>query len=301
MINCDNKRRGFGLRKVLHYHSLVAFLIISPALHAEEKTDVAKGKKVYDVGCLVRTGSTLEYAANNMAYEYMKIQPEAKISTKTTGAYFVWKAVIEKTSQLGITVGKGPAPELEKLLHDEKENLIIKKFGTVGMAVIVSKNSPVSDISIDDIRKIFSGEISNWSEIFGPDKPIHVYGPSPNEFVTSFIKSEVLLEGQLLTPKQISKPSSTVAQIIAEDPDGIAFVSLAGITKDVKALSIDHVEPSQKNVIAKKYPLTSEGKIIYLDSANHTTHDFAKFLLTRKQNKKWLDELQVAGVEEVED
>lgn len=280
---------------------LASIFVISSQLQAEDKSDANKKKKTYDVGSIVRTGATAEHFSNHMAFDYMQIQPEAKISVKTIGAYNVYKAVIEKTAQLGVVVGKGPTAELEKILHDTKENLIIKKLGTVGMAVVVNKGSPVGDISVDDLIKVYTGQITNWSEIFGLDQPIHVYAPSPSEFAKVFISEELLPDGQLITASAISKPSSQLNSILQEDPNGIGLVSFSGIGPDVKALRVNHVVATTEQIVSKKYPLTSELRVLYLDSANHTTHDFAKFLLTRKLNKKWLDEIKIVGVEEVED
>jgi len=293
-------------RRILKLSAIVSILLasifaVSSQLLAEDKSDADKKKKSHDVGSIVRTGSTAELLSNNMAFDYMKIQPEAKISVKTVGAYYVWKSVIEKTSQLGVVAGSGPAPELEKMLHDQKDNLIIRKIGTVGMAVVVNKDLPVGDIALDDVIKIYTGEITNWSAVSGPDRPIHLYGPSPDEFTKTFVYEELLKGGKLITASQISRPSNQLNTILKDDPDGIGLIPFAGVGSNIKAILIDQIPPTVEQILAKKYPLTSELRVIYLDRANHTTHDFAKFLLTRKLNKKWLDANKIVGVEEVED
>jgi hypothetical protein len=105
----------------------------------------------------------------------------------------------------------------------------------------------------------------------------------------------------VITNAQISRPSASLNTILPNDADGIGIMSLYLVGPNVKMISVNNIPLDVETITNKKYPLLSELRVIYLDSSNHTTNDFAKFVLTRKLNKKWLDAMKIVGLEEVED
>ena len=289
-------------RQIIQVSSLVMILILPHQVYAADKSDVEKKpKSVRDVGSIVLSGSTADPFTNLIAFDYMKVQPEALISVRTIGAYNVWKGVVQQTAQLGIVAGNGPVAELKKILYKNKLNLIIKKIGTLGLAVVVNKTNPIQDISLADLKKIYTGEINNWSKISQSDHAIKLYAPSPEEFARTFVNEELVTDGKVITNAQISRPSASLNTILPNDADGIGIMSLNMVGPNVKMISVNNIPLDLETITNKNYPLLSELRVIYLDSSNHTTHDFAKFVLTRKLNKKWLDAMKIVGLEEVED
>jgi len=169
------------------------------------------------------------------------------------------------------------------------------------MAVVVNKTNPIQDISLADLKKIYTGEINNWSKISKSDHAIKLYAPSPEEFARTFVNEELVTEGKVITNAQISRASASLNTILPNDVDGIGIMSLNMVGPNVKMISVNNIPLDVETITNKNYPLLSELRVIYLDSSNHTTNDFAKFVLTRKLNKKWLDAMKIVGLEEVED
>jgi len=269
------------------------------SLNAEEK-GISNNKQDRDVGCIVRTGLTAEFFSQNMAMEYMKIQPDALISVKTVGAGNVFKNVVEATADLGIVAGYGPNIELQKVLQKEKRNLIKKEIAIVGIRVITHKNNPIVNISKDKLIDIITGKINNWKDLSGQDKPINVYMPLPDEAFRAYVEKELLSETLKITNEQRSIRSNTVTKLMEDDQYGIGIVNMVLNTSSVKVMQIDGFEPTFENIKNKKYPLRFPLYVIYLESSSHTTQEFAKFITTRSINKKWLDALKMVNTEELE-
>lgn len=131
-----------------------------------------------------------------------------------------------------------------------------------GLLLVTSPQNPLRAITEENIGLVFAGEISNWSEIGGPDAPIRVYALSNDtsmgeQFETTMLRPQGL---QMREDAITLENDSELSAAVAKDPFGIGFTSFVH-RKDAKPLAIEGVcglqtPPSEFAIKAEEYPLT---------------------------------------------
>lgn len=123
-----------------------------------------------------------------------------------------------------------------------------------GIAVIVHPSNPVTDLSIEQIRKIYTGEIRNWKDLGGPDQAIVVISRDTNSGTYETFETMVLSK-QKLTPKaEYVGSNGAIRQRVMSTPAAVGYVGLA-FTEGVKAVTVNKIPATTETVIGKTYPI----------------------------------------------
>ncbi|MFC1513208.1 phosphate ABC transporter substrate-binding protein [Thermodesulfobacteriota bacterium] len=138
----------------------------------------------------------------------------------------------------------------------EQYRLISRPLALDGIAVAVHVANPVSELSVEQVKKIFSGQIDNWQALGGTDAPIVRYGRKQGSATREIFEKKML--GQRGAAEcNIVSSNSTMRNILAMDRDGIGYLSIGYIQPaKVKGITIDGVIPSQQNARNGKYGVT---------------------------------------------
>ena len=133
-------------------------------------------------------------------------------------------------------------------------------LGMDGLAIIVSKENKVDKITLDQLRHIFVGEITNWSELGGENKPIHLHTRPDRSGTYKYFCDKVLLGRSVSDYAKRHPENSEVTDAVTEDPDAIGFVPMAK-TAGAKVLKVavdgspNYYLPSAASVPSGQYPL----------------------------------------------
>ena len=143
-------------------------------------------------------------------------------------------------------------------LKDEEKSLV---EGTTvaydGIALLVNPENPVKNISLEDVKKIYTGEITNWKEVGGDDAQIVVVSREEGSGTRDAFQEIVGYESEeLLKDATISDGSGAVKTTVAGNKNAIGFASFEYIDSTVSALNINDVEPTADNVKAGNYKLS---------------------------------------------
>ena len=129
----------------------------------------------------------------------------------------------------------------------DASQLVDHRVAIVGITPIVTPGVGVTDLSMEELRGIFTGKYSNWSELGGKDLPIVVLNRAKGSGTRATFDKWVLAgEESIITQEQES--NGTVRQIVASTPGTISYVSFSYVNEDVEALSVDGVKPTPENV-----------------------------------------------------
>ena len=122
----------------------------------------------------------------------------------------------------------------------------IKQIAIDGIAIAVHKDNPVQDLTTEQIRKIFTGEIKNWSELGGQDKAITTLGREAASGTRDGFESIFSIE----SPVYAAELSSTgeIVTKISSDISAIGYVSLESLNDSVVACKVDGVEATEENI-----------------------------------------------------
>ncbi len=153
-------------------------------------------------------------------------------------------------------------------------------IGAYDVAVIVNANSPVTNLTLDQVRDLFIGTAKNWKDVGGPDAPVHLYIRHPNSGTYLGFR-ELAMENKpyALNVKTFTNYTEIVQQI-AQDPSGIGYATIIQANKPgVKAVSIGGIAPTVSAVNKGQYPYARVLRL-YTDKASETStaREFLQFV-----------------------
>lgn len=204
---------------------------------------------------VVEGSTTVLPIAQRCAEEYMNAHAAADISVRGGGSGVGITSLIEGTCDIANSSRPIKDEELEKAVKRgkaPKANVIAMD----GIAVIVNPSNEVSALTRKQLKDIYTGKVSSWASLGGPDKKIVVVSrDSASGTFEAF--GELALDKQKVRSDALMEASNqAVASVVAQTPGAIGYVGLAYMNKGVKALEIDGVKPSQKTVLKKEYKLS---------------------------------------------
>lgn len=125
-----------------------------------------------------------------------------------------------------------------------------------GLAIVVHPSNPISGLSVKQIRAMFAGELTDWSQVGGSGGPIRLIVREESSGTREAFMTLVMGKGQRVSRKAISQDSNgAIKELVKEDRHSIGFMSLGLVTKELKALRVDDVSATVENVVTGTYPL----------------------------------------------
>jgi phosphate transport system substrate-binding protein len=184
-----------------------------------------------------------------LAEEYAHVNPEKHIDVQGGGSSAGIQAVESDTAELGMS---------SRSLKESEHHLWSIVIAKDGLAIIVNPNNPVVNLTIDELRGIYSANYVNWNQLGGPDARIHIITREEGSGTRSAFEEMVMGEHRI-TPRAIVQDSNgAVRQLVSADPYSIGFISLGLVDigeRFVKALRIDGVAATRNNVLNGDYTL----------------------------------------------
>jgi len=116
-----------------------------------------------------------------------------------------------------------------------------------GIAIIVNPENTVSDLSLESIAKIYTGQITNWSEVGGRDAEIVLIGREAGSGTRDGFESITETKDMCLYRQELTSTGDVITTV-SQNPDAIGYASLASVSDIVKALSVDGVVPGEESV-----------------------------------------------------
>jgi phosphate transport system substrate-binding protein len=195
---------------------------------------------------------------------------------------------LEQCSAVIQAVGEGRADvgiiyrEIEQSELEAYPNLQAYAFGGAAIVIGVHPDTLVEELTMKQVRDIFAGEITNWSEVGGSDEHIIVvsYGEvSPTR--AWFEKTVMGPNGTGITDIVLIQPEP-VWLTVSTTPNSIGYFSIHGLNESVKALVIDGVEATETNAIRGTYPLTARFRMVTNGAASGMVKDWLDFILSEQ-------------------
>ena len=157
-----------------------------------------------------------------------------------TGSGSGIKAVQEGRCDIGLSSRELKAEEKEAGLGG-----IVLAYD--GIAIIVNPENPVSDLSVETIAKIYTGEITNWSEVGGNDVEIVLIGREAGSGTRDGFESITDTEDACQYRQELTSTGDVITTV-AQNPGAIGYASVASVKDTVKALTVDGVAPTEANI-----------------------------------------------------
>jgi phosphate transport system substrate-binding protein len=218
------------------------------------------------------------------ADQYMEAHPDADIQITGGGSGVGIQAIGAKTVDIGMTSREVTKDEMTKY-----PSFVVTTVAQDGIAVIVNPSNEIKFITQDQVKNIYLGTITKWTEINGANVPgtnnqIVVVGRDSASGTRTYFDEVVLLKATP-TKNMLEKNSNgAVLQTIAQTPGSIGYVSIGFVSKDVKPLPIwwnsqQFIAPTLENVKTKTYPISRDLYVITNGKPTGLTGDFIKYIL----------------------
>ena len=201
-------------------------------------------------GTISLAGSTsMEKLCEAMSESFMADNQGITVTVEYVGS----GAGIESLSKGSVDIGNSSRNlKPEELSNGCVENVVALD----GIAVIVDKNNGVTDISSENLKKLYTGEIKNWKELGGADEAVVVIGREAGSGTRDAFEELLELKDKCDYAQQLDSTGAVLAKV-ASTPGAIGYVSLDVVDDSVVSVSIDSVEANEQNILAGKYLLSS--------------------------------------------
>ena len=229
------------------------------------------------------------------ADQYMTLHPEVNIQISGGGSGVGIQAIGAKTVDIGMTSREVTKDEMAKY-----PGFVVTTVAQDGIAVIVNPKNTIPYITLDQVKDIYLGKITKWTEITGASVPgtnnqIVIVGRDSASGTRTYF-DETVLSKATPTQNMLEKNSNgAVLQTVAQTPGSIGYVSIGFVSKDVKALPIWYntqtiIAPSISTVKDKTYPVSRDLYVITNGQPSGLAGDFIKYILSADGQKIVADE-----------
>ena len=226
---------------------------------AEETEAEAAGEELS--GSITMAGSTsMEKFANTLAESFMAAHPDVTVQAEFTGSYAGVEAVLSGQSDIGNSS--------RNLTEDELAEGAVENIVAIdGIAVVTDPNNTVSDLTRDQLIQIYTGEVTNWSDLGGESLPIVVVGREAGSGTRGAFEEILEIEDQCQYANELDSTGAVMARV-ASTPGAIGYVSLDVLDDTVKALSLDGVEANEANIkdgsyfLSRPFVMATKGELV---------------------------------------
>lgn len=212
----------------------------SPSNAQNEAGKTTAGSKADGSQTVATDGSTsMEKVIGFLSEAYMEEHGEIKITYNPTGSSAGIQAVSEGRCDIGLAS--------RNLKEEEEADLTGTVVAIDGIGMIVNPENPVTDLSIEQVGKIYTGEITNWKEIGGSDAPIVCIGREAASGTRDGFEEVTKTKDQCRYSQELTS-TGDVVQTVSGNPNAIGYASVASANDSVKLVSIEGVMPTTETI-----------------------------------------------------
>jgi phosphate transport system substrate-binding protein len=241
-------------------------------------------------GNLVMKGSTTVLpVAQKLAEAYMKQHPDVKISLEGGGSGNGIKALVDGSTDIANS---------SRFIKDKEVSLAVEKGRyPVPFAVaydcivpVVHPSNTLKNITVDQLARIYKGEVKNWKEIGGPDNPMVVISRDTSSG-TYEVWEEKILKGGLVYPGALLQASNgAIVQAVSKNKNAIGYVGIGYLNKEVKPLSVENIVGSAETTLNGTYPISRPLFMFTPGWPKGDTLNFINFVLHAQKGQKYVAE-----------
>ena len=178
---------------------------------------------------------------------FNEANPDVTINYTGSGSGAGITGVLDGTCDLGLSS--------RALTDDEKSQGAVENIIALdGVAVVVNPENTVADLTTEQIAQIFTGEITNWSELGGADAEIAVFGRENGSGTRSAFEEIVGVEDACVYTNEYSSTGDVIGNV-ASNPNAIGYASLSAVDETVTAVQVNGVAPSEETVLDGTYEI----------------------------------------------
>lgn len=225
--------------------AVMALSLLTACGSKDNASDDNKGEEGGTTAALSGTVSTdgstsMEKVINSLGESFMAANKDVKFTYNPTGSGSGIQAVTEGRCDIGLSS--------RALKDDEKASGLVETvLAYDGIAIVVSPENPVSDLDVDTIAKIYTGEITNWKDVGGDDAEIVLIGREAGSGTRDGFESITGTKDACAYRQELTS-TGDVINTVSQNPNAIGYASLSAVGESVKALTVGGVKATEATV-----------------------------------------------------
>jgi phosphate transport system substrate-binding protein len=223
---------------------------------------------------VIKGSTTVLPIAQKVAEAYMKENPDVSISISGGGSGNGIKAIIDNTTDLANS---------SRFIKDKEVQLATTKGQyPVPFAVaydcivpVVHPSNTITDLTLDQLKAIYKGEIKNWNQVGGPDRPIVVISRDTSSGTYEVWEEKVLKNERVYPGALLQASNGAVAQAVAKNKNAVGYIGIGYLNDDVKTVSVGGIVGSAETTLNGTFPIS---RPLFMFTNNWPIGDIAKFI-----------------------
>jgi phosphate transport system substrate-binding protein len=233
-------------------------------------------------------GSTsVQPFAEKLSEIFMRQNPEIRVDVQGGGSSAGIQAATQGAANLGASS--------RELLGPEKQ-LVEIPIAYDGIAVIVHPSNPVADLSVAQIKQIFTGQMTNWRALGQPPREIDAINREEGSGTREAFEHLVMGQAEVSPAAMVQDSNGSVREIVAGDPNAIGYISAGLVDNRVKAVTIEGVLPTPENIKNHSYKLRRRFLLVSRVAPTSTCKQFVDFILS-PQGQQILEKEGLVGIQ----
>lgn len=214
-------------------------------------------------GAIATGGSTsVEKVIGALSESFMELNPDVDITYDPTGSGAGITGAADGTLDLGLS-----SRDLKE--EETAQGLTATTFALDGIAIVVNSENPVSDLSLEQIKGLADGTITNWKDVGGNDAPVVLIGREAGSGTRDGFESIVGVEDVCKYEQELTSTGAVIAGVAA-NPNAFGYASLSAVDETVKAVTVDGVEATEETVQDGTYKIQRPFIFVTKDGAEQT-------------------------------
>ena len=251
--------------------SLLAVLALATPVVAQAGTITLKGS------------DTMVLLGQRWAEEFMKKNPNTKVQVTGGGSGTGIAALINGTTDIAMSSRPMKDAETQKLRARPNTKGDQVSVAKDGVTFYVNEKNPLDALSVEQLRDIYLGDVTQWKDVGGPNAPIVLYSRENSSGTYVFVKDNLLQGEDYASTAQTLPGTAAVVNAVAKEKNGIGYGG-AAYAKGIKELKVkkgeEAVAPTEANIKSGKYPLSRDLYFYLPNAATGEVKAFIDFVLS---------------------
>lgn len=209
----------------------------------------------------VKGSDTMVVLTQRWAEEFMKKNPAIKVQVTGGGSGTGLASLINGTTDLAASSRPIKDAEVEKLRGRFNVTGTETAVAKDGVTFYVHESNGLNSLTMEQLKSIYLGDVTNWKDVGGKDAPIVLYSRENSSGTYMFVKDNLLGGDDFAAAAQTLPGTAAVVNAVSKEKNGIGYGG-AAYAKGIKELKIKvgsgEIEPSQENIKSGKYPLSRD-------------------------------------------
>lgn len=232
---------------------------------------------------VVRGSDTMVNLSAAWAEGFMAANQAAEVSVQGGGSATGFTALIDGSAELANASRAIKAEEAQALTDKGKPAAVEHIVAYDAVTMIVNPQNSVVSLTMTQLSDIFTGKVTNWKDVGGPDLAITVYSRESSSGTYAFVQEHVMGKADYSTSARLMPSTESIVQAVAQDKTAIGYVGLGYVTETVKGLAVAKdstlapVTASVASVLDKTYPVARPLYVYSVGQAGELAQAFIDF------------------------